>query len=91
MRIDWAVAKARLAREYPQLTDDELRFAEGHEDELIARLQERTGASGEALEKIFRGEEDGPPAGAGDGPNDDAGLRGSGIPENTSHSGLSGI
>jgi hypothetical protein len=76
---------------YPQLTDDDLRGSEGREGEVLARLQERTGAPREALEKIIRGEEDHPPAGAEDALNDDAGLRGSGIPENTSQSGRSGI
>ena len=91
MQTHWSFARARLAQVYPQLTDDDLRCGEGREGELLARLQERTGASRETLEKIIRGEEDRPPAGAGDGLNDDAGLRGSGIPENTSQSGLSGV
>jgi len=38
-----------LKQKYGQLTDDDLSFAEGKEDELLGRLQRRLGKSREEL------------------------------------------
>ena len=35
--------KGKLKQKYGQLTDDDLMFAEGKEDELLGRLQKRLG------------------------------------------------
>jgi hypothetical protein len=85
----WSFELARLARAHPRLTDDDRRCRE-REGESFARLQEPNGAWCHAPENFSRVEDE-PSAGAGDGLYDDAGLRGSCIPENTSQSGLSGI
>jgi len=45
----WNEVKGRLKQKYAKLTDDDLLFEEGKEDELLGRLQQRTG---EAKEKI---------------------------------------
>jgi len=50
---DWNVAKGKLKQKYAQLTDDDLRFAEGKQDELVGRLQKRTGETKEAIEKAI--------------------------------------
>jgi uncharacterized protein YjbJ (UPF0337 family) len=39
----WNIAKGKLKQKLAQLTDDDLRFAEGKEKELIGRIQKRTG------------------------------------------------
>lgn len=39
----WNKIKGKLKQNYGQLTDDDLRYEEGREDELIGRIQERTG------------------------------------------------
>ena len=39
----WNEVKGKLKQKYGQLTDDDLTFAEGKEDELLGRLQQRTG------------------------------------------------
>jgi uncharacterized protein YjbJ (UPF0337 family) len=41
--------KGKLKQKYGQLTDDDLSFAEGKEDELLGRLQRRLGKSREEL------------------------------------------
>lgn len=41
--------KGKLKRKYGQLTDDDLSFAEGKEDELLGRLQKKLGKLGEDL------------------------------------------
>ena len=50
---DWNIAKGKLKQKYGQLTDNDLRFEEGREDELVGRLQKRTGDTKEALEKFI--------------------------------------
>ena len=51
MRGTWNEVKGRLKRKYADLTDDDLMFAEGKEEELFGRLQQRLGKSKEELRK----------------------------------------
>ncbi|TMP94226.1 MAG: CsbD family protein [Verrucomicrobia bacterium] len=41
--------KGKLKQKYGQLTDDDLRFAEGKEEELLGRLHQKLGKSKEDL------------------------------------------
>ncbi|HUA64306.1 MAG TPA: CsbD family protein [Alphaproteobacteria bacterium] len=50
---DWNIAKGKLKQKYAQLTDNDLRFTEGQEDELVGRIQKRTGDTKEAIEKYI--------------------------------------
>jgi len=43
MKGSWNEIKGKLKQKYGQLTDDDLAFAEGKEDELLGRLQKRLG------------------------------------------------
>jgi uncharacterized protein YjbJ (UPF0337 family) len=43
MRGNWNIVKGKLKQKFAQLTDDDLQFVEGKEDELIGRIQKRTG------------------------------------------------
>jgi len=43
-----------LKRKYAQLTDDDLQYAEGLEDELIGRIQKRTGEARQIIERDVR-------------------------------------
>ena len=45
----WNEVKGRLKQKYGQLTDDDLTFAEGKEDELLGRLQKRLGKTKDEL------------------------------------------
>jgi uncharacterized protein YjbJ (UPF0337 family) len=45
----WNEAKGKLKQKYADLTDDDLLFEEGKEEELLGRLQKKTGQSKEAL------------------------------------------
>ena len=40
---NWNIAKGKLKQKFAQLTDDGLQFMEGKENELIGRIQKRTG------------------------------------------------
>jgi len=48
---NWNVLKGKLKQKWAKLTDDDLRFVEGKEDELIGRIQKRTGEAREAVER----------------------------------------
>ena len=45
----WNEVKGKLRQRYAQLTDDDLSFAEGKDEELLGRLQKRLGRSKEEL------------------------------------------
>jgi uncharacterized protein YjbJ (UPF0337 family) len=47
----WNEVKGKLKQKYAQLTDNDLTFAEGKEDEMLGRLQQRLGKSKEDLRK----------------------------------------
>ena len=50
---DWNVAKGKLKQKWAQLTDDDLRYVEGKQDELVGRIQKRTGVARDAVEKAI--------------------------------------
>ena len=45
----WNAVKGKLKQKYAQLTDDDLTFSEGKEDEFLGRLQQKLGKSKEEL------------------------------------------
>jgi uncharacterized protein YjbJ (UPF0337 family) len=45
----WNEVKGKLKQKYGQLTDDDLTFAEGKDDELLGRLQKKLGKTKEDL------------------------------------------
>jgi uncharacterized protein YjbJ (UPF0337 family) len=47
----WNELKGKLKQKYAQLTDDDLTFAEGKEDELLGRLEQKLGKTKEDLRK----------------------------------------
>jgi uncharacterized protein YjbJ (UPF0337 family) len=51
---DWNIAKGKLKQKWAKLTDDDLRYVEGQQDELIGRIQKRTGERREAVEKAVQ-------------------------------------
>jgi uncharacterized protein YjbJ (UPF0337 family) len=52
LKGDWNIVKGKLKQRYARLTDDDLQFVEGQEDELVGRIQKRTGDTKEAVEKF---------------------------------------
>jgi uncharacterized protein YjbJ (UPF0337 family) len=51
---DWNITKGKLKQKWAKLTDDDLQFAEGKQDELLGRIQKRTGETREAVEKAVK-------------------------------------
>lgn len=54
----WNVVRGKLKQKYAQLTDDDLVFAEGKEEELYGRLQQRLGKTREEIKREIRDEVD---------------------------------
>ncbi len=51
---NWNIMKGKLTQKWADLTDDDLQYVEGKEDELIGRIQKRTGESREAVEQALK-------------------------------------
>ena len=49
LKGNWNELKGKLKQKYGQLTDDDLAFSEGKEDELFGRLQQKLGKTKEAI------------------------------------------
>ncbi len=45
----WNEIKGKIKQAYADLTDDDVRYEEGQEDELLGRLQQKTGKKREEL------------------------------------------
>jgi uncharacterized protein YjbJ (UPF0337 family) len=50
---NWNEIKGRLKQKYAQLTDDDLTFEEGKEDEVLGRIQKRTGEAKEDIRNFI--------------------------------------
>lgn len=50
----WNEVKGKLKQTYSQLTEDDLRYEEGKEEELLGRLQQKLGKSRDEVIKYLR-------------------------------------
>jgi uncharacterized protein YjbJ (UPF0337 family) len=50
---NWNQLKGKLKQQYGELTDDDLTYAEGKEEELLGRIQKKTGKTKEELSKFI--------------------------------------
>jgi uncharacterized protein YjbJ (UPF0337 family) len=51
----WNEVKGKLKQKYAQLTDDDLTYAEGKDDELVGKLQKKLGKTAEEVRQILQG------------------------------------
>jgi len=49
----WNQIRGELKKKWGQLTDDDLRFTNGNIDQLVGRIQQRTGEAREAIEQYL--------------------------------------
>lgn len=54
LKGNWNEMKGKLKQQFSNLTDDDLLFSEGKEDELIGRLQKRLGKSKEEVKALIQ-------------------------------------
>jgi uncharacterized protein YjbJ (UPF0337 family) len=52
-RGSWNELKGKLKQKYAQLTDDDLTYSEGKDDELIGKLQKKLGKSAEEVRQML--------------------------------------
>jgi uncharacterized protein YjbJ (UPF0337 family) len=50
----WNQVKGKLKQAYGNLTEDDLKYEEGKEDEFLGRLQKKTGKTKDDLKKWIR-------------------------------------
>ena len=51
---DWNILKGQLKQKWAKLTDDDLAYVDGKQDELFGRIQKRTGETREKVEATIR-------------------------------------
>ena len=51
----WNELKGKLKQQFGNLTDDDLTFSEGKEDELLGRMQKKLGKSKEEVRQLIEG------------------------------------
>ena len=49
LKGDWNELKGKIKQDYADLTDDDLAYEEGKDDETLGRLQQKTGKTREEL------------------------------------------
>lgn len=54
LKGNWNELKGKLKKSYAELTDDDLIYQEGREDELYGKLQQKLGKSKEEVQKLIR-------------------------------------
>jgi uncharacterized protein YjbJ (UPF0337 family) len=54
LKGDWNIVKGKLKQKYAKLTDDDLKFAKGQEEELLGRIQKRTGKTRDEVERAVK-------------------------------------
>ena len=53
IRGNWKQLRGKLKEKYGELSDDDLKYTEGKEDQLIGRLQERLGQTKHELKRTI--------------------------------------
>jgi uncharacterized protein YjbJ (UPF0337 family) len=53
LKGNWNVVKGKLKQSYGELTDDDLTYSEGQEDELVGRIQKRIGSTAADVRKML--------------------------------------
>tara|TARA_R110002020_G_scaffold83652_4_gene207868 strand:+ start:96 stop:284 length:189 start_codon:yes stop_codon:yes gene_type:complete len=51
LKGNWNIMKGKLKEKYGELTDDDLAYAEGQEDQLLGKIQKRTGEAEDVIRK----------------------------------------
>jgi uncharacterized protein YjbJ (UPF0337 family) len=53
LKGNWNIVKGKLKEKYGELTNDDLTYVEGQEDQLLGRIQKRTGQAEDTIRKEF--------------------------------------
>ena len=53
LKGNWNVVKGKLKQAYGDLTDDDLAYVDGQEDELVGRIQKRIGTTAAQVHRLL--------------------------------------
>jgi len=53
IRGNWNIVRGKLKQQWANLTDDDLMYEEGQEDEVIGRIQKKTGTTKEKINEFI--------------------------------------
>lgn len=53
LKGNWNIIKGKLKQNYADLTDDDLTYTEGQEDELLGRIQRKTGKTKDEVKSFI--------------------------------------
>ncbi|MHB1277015.1 MAG: CsbD family protein [Bacteroidia bacterium] len=53
LKGNWNILKGQVKSHYGELTDDDLMYEEGKEDELLGRIQQKTGQTKEKINSFI--------------------------------------
>ena len=56
LKCYWTIIKPTLKQKYPDLTDNDLAYISGCEEEIFGRVEQRTGVKREQLEGFLQSE-----------------------------------
>jgi len=56
LQENWSLLKEKMKQKYPNLTDNDLAYVLGRENEVIDQIQRKTGESRDEIEKYLREE-----------------------------------
>ena len=51
---DWNITKGKLKQKWAKLTDNDLQYVEGKQEELVGRIQKLTGETREVVENTIK-------------------------------------
>jgi uncharacterized protein YjbJ (UPF0337 family) len=51
---DWNITKGKLKQKWAKLTDNDLQYTEGKQEELVGRIQKLTGETREVVENTIK-------------------------------------
>jgi len=54
LKGNWNIIKGKMKQEFAELTDDDLHYEEGQEEELLGRLQVKLGKTKEEIKAFFQ-------------------------------------
>ena len=53
-KCDWTATRDKLKQKWTELTDDDLEYIQGQQEDLLGRIQKRTGESRETIERAIK-------------------------------------
>ena len=53
LKGNWNIVKGKLKQADGELTDDDLKYTEGQEDELVGRIQRRVGTTSAEVHRLL--------------------------------------